>query len=250
MRKPVTSLRTLTRPHYSNIVMLNVDATPLATISAQRAAWYLKKDLASEVEPPLKYKRAIQLKFNNNIKQGIAHDLTVCEDKCVICASEESLTLHHCIPYVIRRHFPLKHKQHSRIWCVLLCSTCHVTVEEVTQPLYKMDFPEKGKFKRNRNSTLQAIKSRGHLNKLSPEKLALLLSDSDYKTVDDIPPIQVNQRLDLARIISKSHQDSIKEWAINFIKDNGGVEGTKKFFREIFLKMSPKFLPKGYLEID
>ena len=243
------SLQILTKPFYSNAVIISQSGKLLSTISDHKADWYLKKGIATEVPPPEGYPRAIRLTFEPHPEEGPrTYSLNVSEDKCVLCGNIHSLTLHHVVPYVVRKHFPIKHKTKARQWCVLLCTDCHEEVEKATQPLYKQDFPL-GIKDMNTNFTLQVIKYKNNLDRIPPEKLKELLSRSDYKTIDKIPDYSPKNKKMYFSQRSRQHKSEISAWANKFIAEHGGIEGVKSFFREIFLCFNPKFLPTGYLEI-
>jgi hypothetical protein len=240
-------------PHYSNILLLSRDGEPLSTISEKRYKWYLKKKLAIEVESPSieghTFEHAIQLTFeHNSFDDDSHHHITVSHNQCVICGKNEELSLHHVIPYVIRRHFPDKDKEHSREWCVLLCIECHNIVEELTQPIYKKNFPETNEYK-NYNISLQQLKHEGKIERVKPERLEKMLAQSDYKTIENIPPYLPENRIAFHKSLSNVMQSAIEVWANKFIEEKGGVEGVKSYFRDMFMSLQPKSLPKGYLEI-
>lgn len=237
--------------YYSNVVILSRNGLPLSTVSTKKAKWYLLRNLASEViPPPAPYPRAIQLNFAHKAESDPSPcDLLVSEDKCVMCGATTMLSLHHVVPHVIRRHFPPEHKDHAREWCVLLCTKCHQFVEEVTQPLYKKQFPQQKKNKDNINFSLQVIKAKGNIRKIPREKLNMFLNQSDYKSVDDIPDRQTISRKEHHQILSNTHLKSIEVWANDFIVKHGGIEGVKKYFSEIFLSLNPKYVPEGYLPV-
>lgn len=236
---------------YSNIIIVNCKGNLLATISKRKADWYIKRKLAKEmVPPPPGYPRAIKLNFEADVERNPKpFEINVNENKCVICGKENELTRHHVIPWVIRRYFPLKHKNYSRQWCVLLCVDCHEEVEMLTQPLYKSDFPKGVAARKNTDLTLQMIKDKGHLDKLSPDKLSILLERSTYKTVAEIPPYRTKNKAASRYSLKTLHEIEIKKWALKFIKDHDGIKGVKDYFRGIFLTMKPKFLPSGYLDL-
>jgi hypothetical protein len=245
-----TKLGSIAGKYYANVIMVDTNGDLLATISHKRADWYLRKKLANEITPPSPYPRAIQLTFENEMReQKVKTDVTLTDDCCVICGNRETLSLHHVIPYVLRRHMPLEHKRYSRIWCVLLCEECHVKAEAFTQPLYKKDFPQRGSYYHDGDLTLQIIKAKGDIEKVGEEKMKILFARSSYKTVEEIPNNVETTRANRGRRLSESHQEAIKEWAIKFVADNGGVSGIKTLFSDIFMKMNPQYLPDGYLEI-
>jgi hypothetical protein len=245
----------LKRSHYSNIIILSIDGKPLSTISTKKARWYLKKGLAKMLKKaPHPYSQAIQLKFQDKSDGNPEKvDLCICDNKCVVCGRKTlgKLSLHHVIPYVLRKHFPVKYKIHSREWCVLLCLDCHDNAERLTQPLYMQDFPQAPRMTLERtNGTLQLIKDKGNIHRLSPHKLKFLLKNSSYKNVDEIPSFTKCNQKDIHTKISNAHHKEIKRWAKNFVKKHGGIKGTKKYFSEIFLQMNPKYLPDGYIGIS
>ena len=236
---------------YSNVIIISNGGNLLATISDRKANWYLKKGLAIETLPPIGYPRAIKLKFEADVNRTPKpFEINVNENKCVICGKENKLTRHHVIPWVIRKHFPLQHKQYARQWCVLLCVECHENVELFTQPLYKEKFPQGTEIKRNTNIALQMIKHNGHLDKLSTEKFANLLEHSTYKSVEEIPPYKNKNKNEFRKTLSIQHKLEIKKWALKFIHEHDDIKGTKTYFRELFLTMNPKYLPEGYLDIE
>lgn len=239
------------KPHYSNILLTSKENTPLSTISEKRYKWYLKKELATEVIPSIDgYSHTIQLKFKNNpIIEGYSH-ISICENRCVICGCGEKLTLHHVIPKCIRKHFSEEHKGHSREWCVLLCVDCHKIVEDLTQPMYQKNFPKNISKYEKYNITLQQLKSERNMNKLHPKKIKKMLEQSDYKSIDDIPPYNVDDRKNYHKSLRDNYRDEIKKWAHEFINSHGGVDGVKQYFRDMFMNLSPQYLPNGYLEIN
>lgn len=241
----------LKNKYYSNVIILSRNGMPLSTVSTKKANWYLTRNLASEVTPPEPYPRAIQLNFAHKAEANPSPcDLLVSEDKCVMCGVTELLSLHHVVPHVIRRYFPPEHKDHAREWCVLLCTKCHQFVEEVTQPLYKKNFPQQKKNMDTTNAQLQVIKREGNIYKIPQEKLKEFFDKSDYKSIEEIPEAPVISRKEHHQILSCTHLKAIELWANNFIAGNGGIDGVKKYFSEIFMSLNPKYVPEGYLPVE
>jgi 5-methylcytosine-specific restriction endonuclease McrA len=232
--------------YYSNVLIISKEGKALSTVSDKRANWYLKNNLAHVVTPPEGYPKAIQLTFEPNpCKDPQIFELTVSKDECVLCGKKTHLTLHHVIPYVLRRHFPVEHKARQRQWCVLLCCKCHIKTEDFTQPLYNKDFPSR-RINKNTSFTLQVLKQNGNINKIPPANLKHLFENSAYSSIEEIP---APNRRRYNKQKSIEFQALIKEWAHNFIKDHGGIDGTKAYFRDVFLRLNPKYLPEGYLDI-
>jgi len=236
---------------YANILIVGKKGEHLATISEKRAKWYISKKLATEIVPPHPYPRAIKLTFDHKaVDNPKSWDLQISEDKCVMCGRTNTLSLHHIVPYVVRRHFPEETKKYSREWCVLLCTKCHLRIEKIIQPLYKEKFPPEGPLRKNTNITLQIIKSKGHLNRIPPEKLKLLLSLSDYSNVEDIPPYHgMTTKRKMHSLMSESHREAIRQWALEFIEEHGGIDGTEQYFLDLFLKCEPNHLPTWFSDL-
>lgn len=236
---------------YSNVLILGKEGEYLSTVSDRKANWYLKKDLANEVEPPAPYPRAIRLKFNHAaVKPPDKWDLHIGIDYCVLCGTPHMLSLHHIVPRVIRRTYPVEYKNHSREWCVLLCLDCHRKVEDETQPIYQKNIPSFKVHRGETNSTLQFVKHNGTINKIPPDRLQRLFDLSDYKTIDEIPPYRgiATKRQNWKRR-SEAHQKEIQQWAETFIQEHGGIEGTNQYFLDLFLKFNPKYLPSWFEEL-
>lgn len=237
----------LSRKFYSNVLIVSKDGIPLSTVSDHKADWYLKRTLAQEISAPHPFPRAIQLNFVHQAEADPkAWDLHIGEDQCVMCGSPSKLSLHHIVPYVIRKHFPVEHKKHSREWCVLLCIECHTKVENYIQPIYKTEFPYGGKRPRNTNLTLRLVKKTGQIESIPPERLQLMLSRSDYKSVAEIPEYTSTGRNEHFANVSRLHQEALKTWALKFIDDHGGIDGTNQYFLELFMKSKPAYLPSWF----
>lgn len=241
---------TLSEPHYSNVILIGQDGKLLSTISSRKAKWYLKKKLAEEISAPAPYARAIKINFAHNQPHEVeSWDLGVNDNQCVLCGCEESLTLHHIVPRVIRRYFPVEIKGHSREWCVLLCESCHTKVELKTQPIYKKNFPNYIRHGEDWKISLQVIKDKGNLEKIPTDKLNKMLADANYASIDEIPPLSAEVRRNLYAYRSNVHQKSIEEWANQFIQEHGGIEGTHQYFLNLFLSCKPKYLPGWFADL-
>lgn len=242
--------------YYSNILVLSKDGQQLATISSKRAKWYLNKNLATEILPsPSPYPRTIQLNFAHKTpaasRKGI--DTLVCDTHCVMCGKTTELTLHHVIPHVIKRYFPINEKEHTREWCVLLCEKCHVDIENKTQFRYRQDFPKTPLYMSEKDVDmykLQKLKHYGHTDTIPPDRLKALIANAGVTSLDEISPFYKITRRNKHKNTKILHRDAIKIWALNFIESKGGILGVKQFFKDMFLSFEPKFLPKEFLWIE
>lgn len=122
----------LTKPHYSNAIMLSREGKPMTTIGDDRVDWYVSRGLGELVTYP-GYERAVRLTFAHKGHGGDAGDLIRMENRCVVCGADQELSLHHVVPYSVKRHYCARDKEHSRRQCVLLCEEHHLAIEAVNQ---------------------------------------------------------------------------------------------------------------------
>ena len=238
--------------HYTNAVVLSMEGKLLATIDGKRVEWYLKRKLAAEVPPPEGYPRAIQLNFKPKIdREPEIYDIAIVENQCILCGARENLTMHHVIPHVIRKLFPVVEKSRSRQWCVLLCIDCHEKTELVTQAVYKKDYPNGVDLIKEKNQrVLRHLKANNLLDRLDDEKFHRMMAEEEYKTIEDIPEAPTKNDVNNIHMLSSTlHKKAITEWGHKFIADHGGIPGTKTYFRELFMSLKPKYLPPGYLDL-
>lgn len=189
--------------HYSNVLLLSNNDIPLATISIKKYNWYLKKNLAYDLPAGKNtgYSKILKLNF---IPKNISDNKTLTsikENKCVISGRSDNLTIHHVIPYVVKKYFPLEEKTHTNQWCVLLTEEIHRNIELKTRPSYDLYLC-------------------GSQNEITRKKIK-----------------------------GKSEKSEIqKKWIDRLIEDLGGINETKLFYKNLFMKQNPMFLPDGFLE--
>jgi len=232
--------------------VLSKSGNPLSTVNGKRVRWYLERNLAVEVTPPEGYPCAIKLNFDAKVERDpTIFEIAVIKNQCVICGANKELTLHHVIPHVIRKLFPVEDKSRARQWCVLLCIDCHEKVEAITQSVYKVDYPQ-GVYvtQEKASAALRHLKSNDMLTRLPAWKYALLMAEAGYKSDDEIPPAPTKEDRDnVHHTQSLEHQKAIAKWGHKFIDSQGGIPGTKAYFRELFLSCKPLYLPEGYLDL-
>ena len=238
---------------YGNALILSQTGRPLCTLNRKRIEWYLRRGLAEEVTPPEGYPRAIQLNFKAklDIRNPKSYELVIIKNICVICGDKDKLTVHHVVPQCIRKLFPFNEKARARQWCVLLCIKCHTNVESVTQAVYKKDYPHGGTPSVDKDRLLlRRLKSMGILHKLDPDRYSKFMAITGYQIEADIPgPPTKEEERELPGLASKIHRQLLSQWGHNFISNHGGIEGTKEYFRSLFLDFNPQYLPTGYLDL-
>lgn len=233
---------------YSNGLVIGQNGIPVCTLNGKRLDWYLKRGLAEEITPPKGYSRAIQLNFLPKFnREPQNYELAIIKNECCLCGTPEKLTVHHVVPKVIRKKFPLNQKGRARQWCLLLCLDCHKKVEETTQAVYKVNYPDGVVPMVDRDRILlRRLKGWGLLDRVQAHKYQRLMESAGYANAEEIPGPPTKQESD---DLLKLYRKAIDDWALNFIETHGGVEGVKKYFRELFLSFRPIYLPPGYLDI-
>lgn len=122
----------LKRPHYSNCLLLSREGKPMTTISDEKVSWYTSRGLGTLIEYP-GYTKAVQLTFAHKGQGGDETDLIQMGNHCAVCGITTSLSLHHVLPYSVKRHYPLADKSHTRRLCLLLCEEHHLAIEAINQ---------------------------------------------------------------------------------------------------------------------
>jgi hypothetical protein len=137
---------------YDNITMLCPKGTELSKISAKKAAWYVKKGLASYYNSDRNKKDdCIKLHFEPKKRsEKNCYSKANKENICVACGSQQHPMRFHIIPYVYRTLFPREYKSHMSHDVVLLCGHCHLKCGQVAQERMKsieQTFHPKERFK-------------------------------------------------------------------------------------------------------
>lgn len=157
--------------HYANCLILSKEGKPLSTVSSERLDWYLKRNLAKEVNyHDKRFSRVIQLNFQHKGKKVKEHDLEVMQNHCVVCGAKEGLSTHHVVPHSVKKHYPDHKKDHTRHLCVLLCEKHHLEIEKINQKL--IDNPA-ASFQRWSNNVTSTVKH--YIDKLRPLYVKLWL---------------------------------------------------------------------------
>lgn len=150
-RAAKTSLK---RSMYDNVLMLSSDRRPMCTISAKKARWYVKKDLAEwtvlekgedghgDYEDGVRCIRfryaenAVGGKFGENMSDHL-YLRSAKQNVCVGCGDEERHRRHYIVPYSYRALLPMEYKTHMSHDIVILCPDCHLRCEDQTKTRMK-----------------------------------------------------------------------------------------------------------------
>jgi len=125
-------------PPYFNGTIIAPDGKVLCRADKKRIDWYLRKGLAEKV--PEGEGLTIRLLFEPDGvgEYGDEYMLSSHANACVVCGSEECLTMHHIVPYHYRRGFPEKFKVHSSYDILPLCVQCHQRYEDFANEFCKV----------------------------------------------------------------------------------------------------------------
>jgi hypothetical protein len=235
-------------PHYHNILEVDAQGQPLATISAKRARWYLQRNLAAPLPAPPGYSGCIQLTFKPKGGPESPQAYRVRPNICVVCGKREHLTRHHVIPRIISRNFPLADKEHQSRFCVLLCQVHHREAEKILYPHLTgthlwLECQTKVKVVGNKSaSALLALRNSGRLTALQnshPARIEQLCLDAGLTRLPQSSSEWVAIEANCQRQILEPPS---KDFAPQFICQHGGVEAVQQFFWSLFLQLSPKFI--------
>jgi exonuclease 3'-5' domain-containing protein 2 len=122
------------RKIYGNCQVLSPDNILMFRCDQKKANWYLSRDLAEVTqEEPLTIKLKFQPKGLGNSDKPFG--LSIMENKCVNCGTEDYLTRHHVVPICYRKHFPLHLKSHNFHDVLSMCMDCHEAYERFADQL-------------------------------------------------------------------------------------------------------------------
>lgn len=132
------------KEYYDNILAVERGGHVVNGVSSRVANWYLDRGLAVEISPPQGYEN-----FNNAIQflddkyefyeTQEDKEVIFLKNECVVCGGSENLTVHHVIPYCIKKYFLLDIKSHDHRWCVLLCEEHHRQAEVILDDVYRKE---------------------------------------------------------------------------------------------------------------
>lgn len=211
---------------------------PLATIGNKQLEFYTKNDLVVKSKPHDKFKDVYTLKFEPKIKDEDSVRLVEYkESRCVISGKTENLSMHHIVPYFIRQHFPEEYKSRKSDWCVLLERSVHDEVEDVYNEHCQKKWVEY--LKNHTDYKDFRIYERNQFsdeawNKIPFERRYMLshkIYDNFYRSLEFS---NVDECVEILR----------ERWIMQFIDEHGGYDGVHEYFKEIFMKFKPKYLPK------
>lgn len=245
--------RTVTKDRkiYGNYQVLSPDGHLMFRCDEKKANWYIKRNLAEIISnDPLIVKLKFQPKGlgNHNKKYG----LSVIENICVVCGSDEFLTRHHVVPTCYRKFFPLEKKSHNFHDVLSLCAECHENYEKFAFE-YKLELADK--YNAPINGELFDNKDILKIKKMS----TCLIDDNIYRSIPKRRILEIKKEIKSYfswKTLSKKRLMKIMDSEIKIYNRTHGeiviskVKDIDQFiidWRNHFIKHNDcKFLPKNW----
>jgi 3-methyladenine DNA glycosylase AlkC len=224
----------LQKENYTGHKLLSKQGLLLAKIPEKRFYWYLRKNLATQVD-----ERTIQLNFDakGDGNNGDAFYMSEQLNQCVCCGDQSHYTRHHVVPHEYRRYFPVTMKASNSHDILLLCSECHEIYETEAMKL-KKDICDKynvtinGEGKERDKEILKgkscANALLNHRSKLPESRLnELLLQMNTFLKAKNMIPEDTDLTSDVSDQMLKDVID-LDEWIglDNFVTHGEGVVNT------------------------
>lgn len=119
---------------YGNCSVQSPDGILMFRCDEKKSNWYLSRNLAEVIsEDPYTIRLLFTPKGYGN--HGKGWGLDPLENECVRCGTTESLTKHHVVPYMYRKHFPEELKSRNHHDVLSMCVPCHERYERFADSL-------------------------------------------------------------------------------------------------------------------
>lgn len=227
------------KPLYGNCRVENIDGVHIFNTSLKKCNWYLKRNLAIIVqEEPFVIRLTFKTKDN-----GRANDPFYLQERpnlCVCCGTTSSLTRHHVVPIMYRRHFPDDLKMFSSHDVLPMCLPCHNQYEIHADQL-KRELLEELNISQGytcdinkdlKRVVMAASALSNNMDSIPPERCVELskviceyyktdtLTQELLDTASKIEYITINGELDGKQVVSKigSIEEFMMRWRVHFLE--------------------------------
>jgi len=234
--------------HYSNILIVAPDGQPLGSVGEKKIKFYIKGNLVDKVDPILGFDEVYRLKFEPEGRTMHQHHIAPRENRCVVTGDEDNLSLHHVVPYFIKKLLPEKYSDHTCHWCVLLNRDVHDKIEIMNETLYDVPL---AKYIGNHPEFIDHKRIKQAVNTLDNIPYEYWCEFDDQRRYDICNNYLCNQGYATMDDERKHIMDRLRrKWVDQFIENCGGIEEMFLTYKRLFLTLEPKFLPIGYLEME
>lgn len=235
---------------YGNYHIQSPDGHEMFHCNAQKALWYLNRDIADIVtnDPP-----TLRLKFTPGGPGHIGDPYYLTEklNRCVCCGGTQNLNRHHVMPRVFRRYLPECIKDHNYHDVLLLCIGCHERYEVEAGKLKQQICKELGldindgagmTYMPEVGNAVKSARALKHHGDVIPEPRKSELQDivrkfmhrePDEKTLDEC-----------CNIFAWCRPDGFKDYGQYVVENIGDIQEFTERWRKHFIEvMQPKYLP-------
>lgn len=245
----------VTNASFGNYKIHDKDDNFIGFCDHKRYKWYIRKGLANQIGDEVDKK--IRINFEPNYKNDDERGSNDIENErltiCNVCGSKKNLRKFHVIPLQFKRYFPVAKKKHNVTDILLLCKSCSISANKVTdmfkQTLYAMlsvkpnDFidPDKTAVKR------LAIKIKKNRNHGKPYVSLIRTIHEQMGTTGEISIEQLEEYRN--QNCKKSHEgcETIGEYVTHkFIEKNKIDYFSLKWKENFLVNMVPKHVPKDF----
>lgn len=235
---------------YGNFRILNKNGELIGLCDFKRFKWYLRQNLASKVDD-----KTLKINFEPNYKNGKAIRLVERDTLCVVCGSNNKLRKFHVVPLQFKRHFPVEKKEHNSTDVILVCKSCSVTANNVTDQFKKIVFDQLGvsvrDFTDNTNVDVRkfAVKIQKNNNhgKSSEKEMKMLKTLLKLNDEDIISEEDLNKYCNISCNKTYEGFESIGEYVTNKFNEKGKIDYFSQKWKENFnVNLNPQYLPKDF----
>eukprot|EP00095_Tigriopus_kingsejongensis_P011431 maker-scaffold222_size251774-snap-gene-0.18 protein:Tk11431 transcript:maker-scaffold222_size251774-snap-gene-0.18-mRNA-1 annotation:"exonuclease 3 -5 domain-containing protein 2-like isoform x2" len=260
-KDPAQKMSTRKTPLYHNARLLAPDGQPLCVCDTKKAAWYVKKGLATQIsEEPF----TVQLLFEPSGRpEGEAGEyyLTTKENVCVVCGDSHSYVRKYIVPHEYRKHFPEIMRDHQSHDILLMCVQCHQKsnlfdfglrhqlATECNAPIgTEEDIKVREDFdlKKVRSAARALEKHNQDGKQLIPPHRVVELEKimQDYYQVTDVNQAVLARGSNLeATILNSNYCPHGKKVVDHFVETCGLIPLEKRWRHHFLNTMKPKYLP-------
>mmetsp|Transcript_12654 Transcript_12654/g.18990 ORF Transcript_12654/g.18990 Transcript_12654/m.18990 type:complete len:334 (+) Transcript_12654:25-1026(+) len=238
-QKRVLGYSVITREKaYDGCKMYNPKGKLIAQISKKRYKWYLKKELATEIEPG-----KIKLKFEPKGDGNAGDKFYLSERKsvCVVCGSGRNYLKYHIVPYIYRKALPEKYRSHNSYDVVLMCPVCNKKYTKKVNERQR-ELAEIYKAPLNGINLPEVDVSIKHIKSI----FYLLLKKKKQKRLFSLPQQRLKKLITELNDYAKAHQ-----WGVTLNNEVDELNEMKPYIDKLVVKKitSEPFLSHGDLVI-
>lgn len=242
---------------YDNCNMLTPEGAHMAYVPFKRMQWYLDRNLAEKIDDTT-FRLTFEPKGKGNYGDE-SHQSR--ENRCVICGTEEGLTLHHIVPRCYRKFFPLEYKDRNCFDVVCVCHECHDKYEQIAT-LKKNNMSRHYGVHPGMERTEEQIKAGNclsligallrHSERMPAERIAQIEQELSVLLEEDVSIEKIQSIADkhterLKEVFGAVEDDHSERTLRAFLDDGHEIFDFIMFWREHFVENAkPKYLDEGW----